>query len=335
MANQPPEFPGKPNRIEEIFPNIFRMEIPLPNSPLKAVNSYVIRGADRCLLIDTAMNRPGCKDAILAGLASLGVDLDQTDFFITHLHTDHFGLVSELAGKSTTVYFNRPDALVLGLPDIWERFIDASVANGFPEGEILSFMPRRPGRLYDLPETLSFTLLGDGDRLSIGEYDFVCVETKGHTLGHLCLYEPRTKILFAGDHILEDITPNITAWHEHSNPLQLYLDSLDKVRLFDISWVLPGHRGIFRHCRERIDQLKEHHDLRAREILAALNAGPLSAFEVASRITWDVRYDTWGDFPAFQKWFATGETLSHLIYLLERHEIVRKDIEGRLLYSLN
>ena len=249
MANQPPEFPGKPNRIEEIFPNIFRMEIPLPNSPLKAVNSYVIRGADRCLLIDTAMNRPGCKDAILAGLASLGVDLDQTDFFITHLHTDHFGLVSELAGKSTTVYFNRPDALVLGLPDIWERFHRCIGGQWLSRGgDPVVHATASGAAVRPAGNVVPLHCWGDGDRLSIGEYDFVCVETKGHTLGHLCLYEPRTKILFAGDHILEDITPNITAWHEHSNPLQLYLDSLDKVRLFDISWVLPGHRGIFRHC---------------------------------------------------------------------------------------
>ncbi len=30
--------------IEEILANLYRIEIPLPRSPLKALNSYVIKG---------------------------------------------------------------------------------------------------------------------------------------------------------------------------------------------------------------------------------------------------------------------------------------------------
>jgi hypothetical protein len=45
---------------EEIFPNLFREEIPLPQNPLKAINSYVIKDAGRFLMIDTGMNRPEC-----------------------------------------------------------------------------------------------------------------------------------------------------------------------------------------------------------------------------------------------------------------------------------
>ena len=50
--------------IEEVWPNIFRMEIPLPANPLKAINSYVVKGGDRFLIIDTGMNRPECLGAM-------------------------------------------------------------------------------------------------------------------------------------------------------------------------------------------------------------------------------------------------------------------------------
>ncbi|PIU23743.1 MAG: MBL fold metallo-hydrolase, partial [Chloroflexi bacterium CG08_land_8_20_14_0_20_45_12] len=33
--------------FEEILPNLYRIEVPLPGSPLKALNSYVIKGARR------------------------------------------------------------------------------------------------------------------------------------------------------------------------------------------------------------------------------------------------------------------------------------------------
>ena len=39
--------------IEEIVPNLYRMEIPLPKSPLKRLNSYLVRSGDRFLIIDT------------------------------------------------------------------------------------------------------------------------------------------------------------------------------------------------------------------------------------------------------------------------------------------
>lgn len=39
--------------IEEILTNLYKIEIPLPKSPLKALNSYVIKDTERNLIIDT------------------------------------------------------------------------------------------------------------------------------------------------------------------------------------------------------------------------------------------------------------------------------------------
>jgi glyoxylase-like metal-dependent hydrolase (beta-lactamase superfamily II) len=95
---------------EEIVKNIFRLEIPLPRNPLKALNSYVVRGSGRNLVIDTGMRRKECMEAMQAGLDSLGIKMQETDFFITHFHADHLGLVSELAGETSKIYMNAPDA---------------------------------------------------------------------------------------------------------------------------------------------------------------------------------------------------------------------------------
>ena len=37
------------------------------------------------MIIDTGMNRKECEDAISDGLNRLGVDLEKTDVFVTHL----------------------------------------------------------------------------------------------------------------------------------------------------------------------------------------------------------------------------------------------------------
>jgi glyoxylase-like metal-dependent hydrolase (beta-lactamase superfamily II) len=320
--------------VDQVFPNIFRMEIPLPGNPLKAINSYVIKGDGRFLIIDTGMKREECRQALEEGIKELAVDLDRADFFITHLHADHLGLVSELVRDSSKVYFNTPDAKIINDPDHWDRIMSNAVANGFPEDELNSAMQKHPGRRYQTHDALNYTLLKEGDRVSIGGYDLQCISTPGHTRGHLCLYDPKTKIFFSGDHILEDITPNISMWAENEDPLQEYLNSLDKIDRFDITWVFPGHRRAFTHYHERIAGLKHHHEVRAREVLAILKKGRQNAYQVASQMTWDIDCKRWEDFPVPQKWFASGEALSHLQYVMGKSQVKKERENGRFFYSL-
>jgi len=75
--------------IENILANLYRIEIPLPKSPLKALNSNVIKNSERNLVIDTGWNQEECMNAMQSGLKQLGVEIRKTDFFITHLHLDH------------------------------------------------------------------------------------------------------------------------------------------------------------------------------------------------------------------------------------------------------
>jgi glyoxylase-like metal-dependent hydrolase (beta-lactamase superfamily II) len=320
---------------EELFPNIFRQEIPLPGNPLKAINSYVIKGDGRFLMIDTGMNRPECKEAMEASLKTLEVDLGKTDFFITHLHADHLGLVSELANASSKIYFNYPDAEIVGNEGLWEVILESARINGFPESDLRAALSRHPGRMYHARRPLEFTLLREGNKIEIGDYSFRCVETPGHTHGHMCLYEPDKKIFFSGDHILESITPNISLWSEGDDPLKMYLESLDKIYNYDIAMVLPGHRKPFAHHRRRIDELKKHHDARNREVLSILEKNTMNAYQVASRMTWDIDCDSWEDFPLPQQWFASGEALAHLQYLDGKGKIKRLMQDGKALYSLS
>jgi glyoxylase-like metal-dependent hydrolase (beta-lactamase superfamily II) len=93
--------------LEEIIPDLFRIKIPLPDSPLKYLNSYVVRDAQKSLIIDTGLNRKECLAAMQEGLRELDIDLKRTDFFITHLHADHFGLIAKLITDSSLIFFGR------------------------------------------------------------------------------------------------------------------------------------------------------------------------------------------------------------------------------------
>ena len=78
-------------------------------NPLKCLNSYVILDERRSLVIDTGFRMPECREALTAGLAELGVDMRRADIFLTHLHSDHSGLASELASPGSKIYITRED----------------------------------------------------------------------------------------------------------------------------------------------------------------------------------------------------------------------------------
>jgi glyoxylase-like metal-dependent hydrolase (beta-lactamase superfamily II) len=321
--------------VDEVLPNLFRIEIPLPGSPLKSLNSYVIRTGERNLIIDTGMNRKECLGAMQAGLQELGVDLAHTDFFITHMHADHSGLVARLAPDTSKIYFNRPDAEVVTGGGNWESMLAHAGKNGFPKDKLRAALSNHPGYKYSPERVPKLTILEDGDKVQIGDYSFICVQTPGHTRGHMCLYEPARKMLVCGDHILGDITPNIQSWSAQDNALKSYLKSLDKVYELEIDLALPGHRSLIRNCRERIEELKRHHQARAEEVLSLLGKEGKNAYQVASKMTWDIVCESWERFPIAQQWFATGEAIAHLIYLKEKGMIFRDEKGAQITYSLN
>ena len=135
-------------------------------------------------------------------------------------------------------------------------------------------------------------------------------------------------ILFTGDHVLFDISPNITPWNGMEDALGCYLDSLRAVRELPARLALPGHRrpGAL---APRVDALLEHHARRLDELTAILRARPGStAYEAAAHMTWNIRSRSWDDFPLAQKWFAVGECIAHLDHLRRQGRLQREQQDG-------
>ena len=325
--------------IEQILPDFYKLEIPLPKSPLKALNAYLIKGRGRSLIIDTGMNREICLNSMQLCLKKLNVDVNASDFFITHLHADHLGLIDDLGTETSKVYFGEVEASAVASirrqpTERRQAFARFFHSHGFPEEELRVAVKNHPGYRYNSKSRLDFCTVKEGDTITAGDYLFKCIETPGHSPGHMCLYEPEHKILVSGDHILFDITPNITCWPEFKNALKHYLSSLEKVYPLDVNLVLPGHRRFLDNHKKRIKELKEHHQSRLDEILTALGEGDKNAWEVAPHIAWDIRASSWEAFPSVQKWFAMGETIAHLHYLEGDGKIHEIDGDGKIRYAL-
>jgi glyoxylase-like metal-dependent hydrolase (beta-lactamase superfamily II) len=318
---------------EELLPNIFKIHVPLPKNPLKNINSYVFKSEKRNLVIDTGLNRPECQEAMQNGLAELGVEPDRTDFFITHFHADHFALITQLISNESRVFFNRLDFDFIKGWISFKPMLAYAGKNGFPKEDLEAAKSHHPGFRYGPGWIPPVYLVPEGHVFKVGDYRLRTISTPGHTPGHMCLYDEQHKILVSGDHLLIDITPNIQCFSDQGNPLNSYLKSLDKVYKLEVEQVLPGHRRLFKDHKKRIDELKKHHADRAAEVLQVLEASAMTAYQVAGKMTWDLKIDKWEDFPVAQRWFATGEAISHIRLLENQGHIKRASKDGQILYS--
>lgn len=307
--------------VTEVADHIFQIPISLPGNPLKVLNSYLIRDDSRSLLIDTGFRLDACRQALLAGLKELGQDPADMDIFVTHLHSDHSGLAPELVGPGHTIYVSEQDYGPLADRDIldahWRANMTMFRQAALPESIVSVMDAANPAIAYAaLPGCEKYTPVKDGQAISIAGYHLRCILTPGHTPGHMCLWDEKTGIMFTGDHVLFDITPNITTWPFVRDPLCDYLDSLRAIEHYPVTLALPGHRGS--GCfRQRVQDLISHHQARLEEVLSLVAKYPGgTTYDIAGQMTWSIRASNWEGFPAAQKIFAIGECQSHLEHLL-------------------
>jgi len=214
--------------IETILPNLYKVEVPIPNNPLRATNAYIITSTGRNLIVDPGIYDHESLTAMRNVISALTLDLAKTDYFITHQHFDHYALVPALKTSASAIYASSAAALAINtlstIIDMTSRIRSVALRNGFSSRESEKIAYSMTEREFS-PPAFDCTPLGDGDTLSYGDYRFICIETPGHTQGHLCLFEPEKTLLIAGDHLLLDITPHISVWDLDSK-LEMAMDAL-------------------------------------------------------------------------------------------------------------
>jgi glyoxylase-like metal-dependent hydrolase (beta-lactamase superfamily II) len=183
-------------------------------------------------------------------------------------------------------------------------------------------------RQWEMQRVQPSRLVEDGEEITFDGWTLVSLWTPGHTPGHLCITIPDERLTFTGDHVLSRITPNVSYHTEDEeagrNPLEEFLASLQKTADLDTRLALPAHEDLIEDLPARCRFIIDHHHQRADEVIEGItstgsNAGA-TAFEIASRVTWNRPWDT---FSIWKQRSAIGETLAHL-RLVETQGRVRR-----------
>jgi glyoxylase-like metal-dependent hydrolase (beta-lactamase superfamily II) len=171
--------------------------------------------------------------------------------------------------------------------------------------------------------------LRDGQVVAVGGRSLAAIETPGHTSGHLVYHDASAALLFAGDHVLPQITPSIGFQAVRpESPLRDYLTSLQLVRAMPDARLLPAHGPVTSSVHERVDELLAHHEERLDLTLQALDTGAETAFEVAGQLHWTRRRRRLADMDPFNEMLAVLETSAHLQVLAERGLVVSERVDG-------
>jgi glyoxylase-like metal-dependent hydrolase (beta-lactamase superfamily II) len=318
-----------------------RMALPFQ---LDHINLWLLRdeldGREGWTVVDCCISRDETKaqwervfETQLQGLPILRV-------IVTHMHPDHVGLAYWLCERwNAPLWISATDynaarmasqaTTGFGGPAAAEFF----AAHGLVDPESMEQIKARAGYYPSLVPQVprSFRRLRDGEPVQIGGREWRCISGYGHAPEHISLYCGELGTLISGDMVLPRISTNVSVYdiEPESNPLQLFLDSIDKFRpLPPDTLVLPSHGKPFRGLPERIRQLHEHHDERLREVIAACEVAPCSAAEVLP-VLFKRKLDL------HQTTFAMGESIAHLHALWYEGRLARRrDADGVWRFSI-
>lgn len=322
--------------IEELLPRIYRVPVPLPDNPLAFLNSYFILSEDKTTIVDVGFNHPECERALDDALHALGRTWESVEIVLTHSHPDHTGNLDRIWRRWMRIYANMHSFQeVKNLLDMQSTVFNPLLSHLVRAGEYDERdMQERNADKYQVASALlplknqpDLFYLGDGDVYHNGDYRFQVITTPGHDDWHICLYEPTLKVLIAGDHVLERITPTIMSWITSYDALKEFLASLDKVRDLDVDLILPGHGKPFTGVAERVDFLKSFHANRLEELYTLVAEGHASLIDIARSASW--KHPNWDNWTLDQKFYSLGETFAHLIYLVNEGRITLTSCQNR------
>lgn len=326
----------------EVISGVHQIKVGFPKNMSGGTNVYVIEGDRGNILIDSGWDAPESLWALREGLTADRLKLqDIKTIVITHIHPDHYGLASkvrQLCGAKVAMHKIEADLIHSRYKDfgrLLKEMEEEFKRNGVPQAELAEF---RDASLWinqfvspDLPEVT----LDDGNIISNGSFELEVLLTPGHSLGHICLYEPKRKMLFSGDHVLYDTTPHV-GFHPQSgdNPLRDYISSLKKLERLKVNFVLPGHGPVFNSLRLRAAEIFHHHEQRKRNILKAMSSGLKTAYQIAEEILWMPEQGgvAFHNLTPWDRRLAVMETIAHLKLLTFEDKVGNVDMDGVSLY---
>jgi glyoxylase-like metal-dependent hydrolase (beta-lactamase superfamily II) len=311
---------------QDLGSGVYRIALPLPNDALRAVNVYVLDTGAGLVLIDGGWALAESEQRLVASLDELGFGLaDITAFLVTHMHRDHYT-------QAVAVRRKVGSRVSLGIGERANLLVTQEIARHEHESRRFPHL-LRTGAVELLAMLAALDGVGDvgppedweqpdswlhgGTEVPAGERRLRVIATPGHTQGHVVFHDAEAGLLFAGDHVLPQITPSVGLEATPAAfPLRDYLDSLRLMFTMPDALLLPAHGPVAASVHQRVTELLAHHDNRLAASAAAVAAGAVTAHDTALALPWTRRERAFGELDPWNQLLAVTETAAHLDVLV-------------------
>lgn len=192
---------------------------------MMGINCYIIQDEEtkETMIID-----PGGSFSKIEEMLNV-INANVKYILLTHCHGDHIGAVKQVKEKyGGKILIHRFDKD--GLQDT-----NINLSSHIGIGDVTVQEDAR---------------LDDGDILHVGELEFKVIYTPGHTIGSICLYCEKEKLLFSGDTLFRG------SWGRTDLPTSSLEEIMNSIvnrlmKLPEDTIVYPGHRKINNYKRGR------------------------------------------------------------------------------------
>jgi len=305
------------------------IEMPYSSSPVKL---YLVED-EPLTLVDTGPNCAMSLRLLEAALGELGHGLSDIErVLVTHPHIDHFGLASVIVerGGAEVCAIESSISWLEHYPR--HRAIQAvfrerlMTRHGVPEAlRNRSLATDTINEEWD-PSIKVDRVLRAGETVEFADRSLEVMLRPGHSPFDTVFHDARRGILFAGDHLISNISSNpvITPPDEaldipRPKALLAYRDSLRKTQAMELDHVLAGHGGKIEDHRELIERRFASMERRRERVFGALAGGATNAHEVALAL--------WSSAALEQPYLTLTEVLGYLD-ILGAAGVVREETDA-------
>lgn len=315
------------------IPHVSQVKVPLPY-PLRWVNSYVIQGEDGWTVIDPGLHTQAAEELWQHAMDELRIGWrDIERIVLTHHHPDHYGLAGWMQERSgAKVWLSETgycQAKMLWQDDcpLTDKIHSLFLRHGMDADTAQLMIPHLNGFISEVSPQPEVCFIPVNGPFALGAAVYQTIETAGHAAGHISFYDAQSGVIFCGDHVLPQISPNVSLVPGvDEDPLGSYLKGLDRLSRYSVSTAFPGHREPFEAFSQRCLDLIAHHERRIAIMLEQLETEPLTAWQLCQRL--------FGSrLTVHQQRFAMAETIAHLVYLTLNGALAGQNRQGTIVYS--
>jgi len=269
---------------------IQKIVIPTPFA-VGDVNAFLIKG-DTLSLVDAGPKTPEAFEALQQGIKEAGYEFNDIEqVILTHHHPDHAGWIdafdnAKVLGHVYNDLWLKRDEAFFRYHDAF--YLDCLIEEGVPE-QYLGWVKKMKRSTALMGERPLDSMLAEGDALP-GHPGWTVMETPGHAQSHIVLWDEENRTMIGGDLVLEKVSSNplieppLDPAQGRPHSLLQYNESLKRILTLPVDIIYTGHGNEVRNAHELIESRLVKQRERALKVLAMMNDGSRTIFELTREL---------------------------------------------------